>query len=219
MPTFLYNIPQSTDQLSVSQGNILNNFGILGSIAGNTNAASASLNDTSGFDWLYLATQTASPPSAALFPSGTVGLYSFNNTTSGQNELYVNKTNQSTVTQIPITASILSTTSSPANNSNGWTYTPSGLLIMWGKSDTGSTNAGSYVISFPGGFPAFAKIFNMQLTPISLGSADPNSSYNMQAVLTAGQNFTVYQTSRSRQAQSTNFTQFFWLAIGIPTSY
>jgi hypothetical protein len=216
---FIPNIPQPTDDISVSQGQILNNFTILGAIAGNTNASSSSLNANSGFNWVYLPPQGATPPPAALFPAGNIGLYSASDTLSGQNELYVNKTNQATVVQVPMTGSILSSTSTPANNSNGWTYTPSGLLIMWGKADTGNTAAGSYVITLPVGFPQFSRIFNLMLTPIALGSADPNSSYNAQAVLTAGQNFTVYQSRRTSAASSTSFTQFFWQAIGIPTAY
>jgi hypothetical protein len=220
MPVFLPNIPQPTDQLSVSQGNILNNFTILGAIAGNTNPSSASINANSGFNWIYLPTQAGSiPPSGASFAAGNVGIYSATDPVTGQNELYVNKTNQTTVMQIPITGSILSVTSAPGNNSNGWAYLGGGILWMWGRGNTGNVAAGSYVIPLPGGFPAFSQVFNIQLTPIANGSSDPKSSFNAQAALTGGQNITVYQSSRTTSGNPTNFTQFFYSIIGIPTSY
>lgn len=215
------NIPQSTDQLSVSQGQLLANNTILGAIAGNGNNSSASINVTSGFNWIYLPTQVAAiPPTGSSFAAGNVALYSSTRPSTTINELYINKQNAGpTAVQIPATASILSTNASPGNNANGWTYLPSGLLLMWGRADTGSTAIGSYVISLPGGFPAFSQIFNIQFTSISNGAADPNSAYAAQAVLTAGQNFTVYQTARSTQSAPTNYTKFFYSIIGIPTTY
>ena len=61
---FLWNIPQPTDQLSVSQGNILNNFTILGAIAGNSIIpnGSASLNNIAGFNFVNLANQGGTVP-------------------------------------------------------------------------------------------------------------------------------------------------------------
>lgn len=128
--SFLPNIPQPTDQISISQGNILNNFGILGAIAGNTNPASTSINNTSGFNFINFPVNTIPP---ITFPAGNIGLYAGLNPTTSQNELYINKTNQATVTQIPATASILSITSAPASATAGWTYLPSGLIIQWGS--------------------------------------------------------------------------------------
>src|SRR5262245_3975285 len=111
---FLPLTPQPNDQQSVSQGDILNNFTILGAIAGNANASSASINPTSGFNWIYLPPNGATPPAGAAFTAGNIGLYSAANAISGQNELYINKRNQATVVQVPATASILSVNSAPA---------------------------------------------------------------------------------------------------------
>ena len=69
---FLPNIPLSTDQLSVSQGNILNNFTILGAIAGNSFPSSASLATNSGFNWLYLPSNGAIPPTGSAFNEANV---------------------------------------------------------------------------------------------------------------------------------------------------
>jgi hypothetical protein len=164
---FLPNIPQSTDQLSVSQGNILTNFSILGAIAGNANPSSSSINAISGFNWLYLPPQASNPPAGATFTAGNIGLYSSNtvNSITGQNELYINKRNQATVVQIPATASILSVTSAPALNSNGWTYLPSGILMKWGFVQMNNSGA-PFSVAFASGanIPVFQQVFNIQLT-------------------------------------------------------
>lgn len=154
---YQYNIPASTDQLSVSQGDIQGNFNVLGAIAGNLNASSASLNSTSGFNWLYLPPQGAIPPASSSFTSGNVALYSANNATTSKNELYINKLNQATVTQIPATASLLSITSAPASNAKAWSYLPSGMIIQAGTIST--TGAQTFGFAFP------SQTFALVVTP------------------------------------------------------
>ncbi len=150
MPTFLPNIPLATDQLSVSQANILNNFSILGAIAGNANPASTSLNATAGFNWIDLPNNGAIPPAGSAFPATDIGLYASVNATTGRNELYINKTNPGpTVVQIPATAFFAAATS-------GWTYMPSGVLMVWG---TGTIVAGGTItVNYNSvtGFPGFS---------------------------------------------------------------
>lgn len=170
---YLPNIPQSTDQLSISQGNILNNFAILGAIAGNSSPSSSSINNTSGFNWLYLPPQGSIPPSGAAFTAGNIGLYSANSPVTSINELFINKTNQSTVVQVAATGSILSTVSAPTLNSNGWSYLPSGILIKWGNSSA----SGNATINFPtgAGTPAFTQVFSVIAIPCrTVGTGDPN---------------------------------------------
>lgn len=218
MPTFLPNKPAGTDQISVSQGDIQNNFQILGAIAGNMNPASSSINVTpgSGFNWLYLSTQGSTPPAAASFPSATVGMYSATSTTTAS-ELYINKTNQATVVQVASTASILSSISSPGNLAGGWSLLPSGILIEWGTTTLGATTAGTYPINNTGGYPTFGQIFDVQITGMSNGSSDPNSAYYVTSVLTGGSTiFTLYQAPRS--SGSVSFAKVQWVAIGIPAT-
>ncbi len=156
---FLPNIPQPNDDLSKSQGDILNNFVILGAIAGNSNPASAAINAAAGFNWLFLPTQGAIPPAGAAFPANTVGLYSAVNASSGGVELYINKTITGPgLIQIPMTASASRTA---AGVNFGWAYLPSGLKVIWGQSTatapaTSNTNVvfnnngQSGVSTFPG---------------------------------------------------------------------
>lgn len=205
---FLPSIPQSTDQLSTSQGNILNNFTVLGAIAGNGNPASTSINTSatnSGFNWLYLPPQGAIPPAGSAFPSGNVALYSAASTATGFNELYLNKTiTGPTVTQIPISAYRVGGT----NPGNGWTYLPSGLKMAWGRSTTGS--AAFVTLTYATeltNFPGFTTIYAFpQLTRISGAGTSTNF-----VTLTA-YNQTTFQVYSSAGGTA---VQFSWFVIGI----
>lgn len=206
---FLPLIPQSTDQLSTSQGDILNNFTILGAIAGNANAASAAINSSSGFNWIYLPSQGAIPPAGSAFPAANIGLYSATNPTTSKNELYVNKTNQATVKQIPMTASSLSIASAPASNAGGWTYLPSGLLLKFGNSTANGNTAFTFAALNPGA-PAFTQVLSMVLTPAYSNASDGNGFVRLSNFTGAG--FNAYGSQRT--TTSTQAVSFQYLAIG-----
>lgn len=206
---FLPNIPQSTDQLSVSQGDILNNFTILGAIAGNANVSSASINATSGFNWVYLPPNGATPPAGAAFTAGDIGLYSAASPVTAQNELYVNKRNQATVVQIPATASILSVTSAPAALSAGWTYLPSGILLKWAANIAAN---GQTTITFPvaANIPAFNTCLTVLVQIADGGAGDVNKAVRLTGV--AAVSFNVYGSARTTTGASA--VTFTYLAIG-----
>lgn len=116
------NIPQATDQLSKSQGDILGNFQFLNTIASGI------------FD---APVQGIAPTITA----GDTGLYTFLNAGTGRNEMYII---DSTGATYPITASTQSI--------NGWTQLPSGIKVAWGQfSATGAaTFLYSTIPAFPG---------------------------------------------------------------------
>jgi len=156
--TFLPNIPAATDIIAVSQGNIQNNFQVLGAIAGNgTAGASYSINSSAGFNWIYLPPQGVIPPASSSFPTGNIGLYSANNGITDQNELWINKQNgtggSAVTVQVPATASILGITPAPGNASSGWSYLPSGILIQWGIVTGVVRNTVNGPYNFPIAFP------------------------------------------------------------------
>lgn len=157
---FLPNIPLSTDQLSISQGNIQNNFQILGAIAGNANASSASLNANSGFNWVYLPVQGATPPAGAAFVAGQIGIYSAANASTGFNELYINKTTSLGVVQLPMTGYVQGGT----NAANGWCYLPCGLKMAWGRATLTSAGGGSFTVIYANEIPTFPG-FTTQTSP------------------------------------------------------
>jgi hypothetical protein len=204
---YLYNIPQGTDKLSISQANTLNNFVILGAIAGNASASSTSINATSGFNWVYLPPQGSIPPAGSAFTAGNVALYSALNSGSGQNELYINRTNpSSTVIQIPLTAYNSGTVSGASAVS--WGYLPSGMLMISGKN---ITSGGTVTITFAstGGlasFPGFSSyVSSIQLTPVNPATSAVSMrviSFNLSQAVVGLVNGTADQT-------------FFWTATGL----
>lgn len=208
---FLPLIPQATDQLSVSQGNILNNFTILGAIAGNGNASSSSINISSGFNWIYLPSQGATPPTGSAFTANNIGLYSATNATSGKNELYINKQNQATTVQIPATASVLSVTSAPASNSGMWTYLPSGLIL---KSGNASGVLSGLLTVTPSAGPAFTQILSVIVCPFN-GSAVTDLDFAVRLVdINSATTFRIYISNRSTTGAASGQTGYQFLAIG-----
>lgn len=207
---FLWDIPDSTDQLSTSQADILNNFTILGAIAGNTSAASSSINATSGFNWVYLPANGSNPPAGSAFPATQVALYGALNSTTSTNEIFINKTNQSTVVQVPATASILSTTSSPSIGSGGWTYLPSGIILKFGTA-TGLTGSATVTVASGGAVPVFNQILTVLLTPYNTTAGDQNFSVRLVSINNTTQ-FTVYVSPRTTTGSATGGISY--VAIG-----
>ena len=199
------NIPQSTDFLSVSQGDILNNFTALSTYL-NVNHVDFNGADQGKHKWVTFPVQSGNPP--IVFNAGELAVYSFLSPVTGVNELYINKTNQVTVVQNTITASILSTSSAPANNSSGWSYLPSGILIKWGN---GNAN-GNTAITFPvaATIPVFNQVFSVQLTTYANSAADTNTFVRLSAFTTLG--FNCYGSSRASVAAAAGSFQY--LAIG-----
>lgn len=206
---YLPNIPQATDQLSISQGNILNNFTILGAIAGNANPSSDSINSTAGFNWILLPSQGAIPPAGSAFPAGTVALYSATNSTTSKNELYINKTNQATVTQIPVTASSLSITSAPALNTGGWTYLPSGMLLKFGNGSANGNTAFTFAALNPGS-PAFTQVLSIVLCTAYSNASDGDGFARLSSFTNLG--FNAFGSART--TVTTKAVLFQYLAIG-----
>src|SRR5579872_1784176 len=130
------NIPQPNNPLSQSQGDIVNNFSAIFNLIGvnHVNFGSA---DQGKHMWITYPSQGATPPAGSGFASTELGTYNAVYATTTQQELFINKTNQATVVQVPMTASLLSTNSAPASNFGMWTYLPSGLILKSGN-DSGT---------------------------------------------------------------------------------
>lgn len=204
---FLYNIPQSTDQLSISQGNLLNNMGILGAIAGNATANSASLNPTVGFNFTNFALQSNAPATGA----NQMALYTYTNPNTTKQELYIQR--QSTAAGVPATPASIPMTAAAVSGNRGWTYLPSGALMIWGQSAIvgGGTailfnNAGSGGIN---SFPGFTLNSSLNIT-IGVNSSPslPLSGIYLSA-------FTPTGSSGGFTAVSNQTYTFFWSAVGI----
>lgn len=199
------NIPQPTDQLAVSQADILGNFAAIQTLI-NVNHVDFASGDQGKHKWVTLPVQTPSPPIA--FNPGELALYSFLNPTTSVNELYINKTNQFAVVQVPMTASILSTNSAPVGGTQGWSYLPSGILLKWGfGTATGSTD---FLFPVAADIPAFTAVFSMNLTALTLGIIDPDIAVTLSGFNNLG--YRAYGSNRTTTGAAACLFQY--LAIG-----
>lgn len=190
------NIPQATDQISVSQADLLNNFIALSTFL-NVNHVDFASADQGKHKFVSFPQQGSSPAT-----SGTeVALYCKVSSLTGAPELFYRDANSST--DIEFTSYV--------NNVDGWTRFPSGVLIKWGN----ATANGATSINFPVGatYPVFTNVFSAQVTPNTLGGAnvDPDTFVTVNAISTT--QLTVYGSARSTTgAKAANFT---YLVIGV----
>ncbi len=203
--TYDPNIPMATDLLSQSQSDIQSNFAAIKALI-DINHATFGNAQEGKHKYVELPVQTPSPPIA--FAAGEVALYSFLNATTVQNELYINKTNQATVTQIPATASILSTNSNPGSNVAGWTYLPSGILLKWGNGSANGLTAILYPVA--GTIPVFTNVMSVQITTAYGNAADGDGFVRLQNFSNTG--FSAYGSARTTVTNKA--VQFQYLAIG-----
>jgi len=204
------NIPQPNNLLSQSQDDILNNFQAIQTLIGinhvNFNAA-----DQGKHKWVTYPQQAATPPAGSGFLATELGAYNAVYTLTNQNELYINKTNQATVVQVPSTASVLSANSAPAQNTQGWTLLPSGILLRWGNfSGFTGLNTVTMTSSAAGG-PVPTQILSVQLTAYDPSAGDVNFAVRLANIISNSQ-FNVYISSRTNTGAGTGGFQ--WLVIG-----
>jgi len=203
---FNFDIPHAGDVPSISQGEILDNFVALGTIAGNGTPGSNCLDTVIGFRFIRFSDRANSPPNVAQFPVNVSGLYSHIHATTGFSEIYINKPIAGGLAiQVPMTAT--QTRGNP--NYDGWTYLPSGVKMVWGFGTMNGVS--SLVVNYNSvtGFPGFT---NLSATPIVTryaGGATSAASFVFVSAYTQT-SFTVH---RSVNGTSGN-VDFTWMAIG-----
>lgn len=156
MCAFQSNIPQPTDQLNISQVDLLDNFGAISTYV-DVNHVPFGSADAGKHAFITFPVQSVAP----VFATGEEGLYNKVFATTTKSELYVHKQyNASSTADIPFTASTL-TLSAPVSGAGGWTYLPSGIYITWGR----LTVNGDTTITLAN--PPPTQILSVQLTPIT----------------------------------------------------
>ena len=179
------NIPASTDLLSQSQADIQNNFIAIGTL---------------------------------LSPNGNAAITEFA-TTSATNMAIYTKTSALTARPemfILRNSTIANPNANPPNpieftsatyNATGWTRLPSGILLKWGTSGSGSPNT-EIVVTFPSGgtVPDFTAIFSVQISMVG-SSGDTGNMF-----LTSFNITTIRAWYSSGTSNSRTYTYF---AIGI----
>ena len=186
---YLPNIPQATDQLSVSQGDILINFQGINTFLNVNHEAFPSAN-AGKHKFVSFPVQAGNPGTTPT----ELAMYSKTSTLSAAPELFIQRANNGTVVEF----------TSSSQTANGWTRLPSGILLKWGtQALTGVT---PQVITFPVGanIPVFNLCLNVQLTPFQIV---PLGGFIWQLSVFSNINFTVNYT-----AGATGFFTYF--AIG-----
>ncbi len=202
MPASDYNslIPQPTDQPSVSQNQLLLNFGAIMDLIDVDHVDFQAV----GAGWHNKVTLPVQDP-APTFAAGNIGLYNFLDPVTAVNELYFE--NQLGVAS-PISSSLLSTDSTPNNDVPGWFYLPCGMLVKFGS----GVATGSTTITFPvaATIPVFTQVMWAYPMCRATGVGDPNTSVSVSSFSATG--ITVYGSARTTIAPAA--ASFGYLAIG-----
>jgi len=169
------NIPQASQRLKDSQADLLANFQAIKQLIDVNHGTFGSASEGKHTKVTY---PVQSP--APTFSAGDLGTYSFLNSSTNKNELYVHKIQNATTADIPLTASILSA-STPAQGAGGWTYLPSGIYMNWGS---GNGN-GLTTITITN--PPPNQLLSIQLTPFSSGTTYANLEIRLVDILSNSQ--------------------------------
>ena len=173
-------IPQSTDSGRDSQPAILANFQAIKQLIDVNHDTFGAANEGK-HNQVSLPSQGAAPA----FLATETGFYNKVYATTTKNESYIHNQTLAATSEIPFSASVLSTTA-PAAGMNWWTYLPSGLLMM-GVSY--STVGGVETHNIPVGptWPVFNEIFNIMVMPYDAAAGDVNFAIRLIGGLGATQ--------------------------------
>lgn len=155
------NIPLGADIPKNSQPQILANFQGIQTLV-NVDHVTFDLGNQGMHNKITLPVQVPMP---ALLANN--GFFNFLHPATAKNQTYIHNQTFAATSDIPMSASILSSAASVID-SNGWTYLPSGIILRW---DRQAVVAGPQIITLPAlpGFVAFTTIFQVMLTPATAG--------------------------------------------------
>lgn len=163
MPPYYNNIPQATDRISQSQGQILANFAELQTaFSANHVSLGTALPPDGQHNVVSYALQA---PGFAIPAVANIYTYKLNSTLTAQDELYMARYVAPASPynfDVPITARQYTI----APDVQGWTYLPSGMLMKWGDVNVVGGNAH---IAFPAAatIPVFNQAMVASVVPYS----------------------------------------------------
>lgn len=198
--TYNPNIPQPTDILSQSQGDLLANFQALDAWV-NINHVSFGSPDEGKHAKIAFPVQSLAPT----FLAGEIGLYNLLSPITGVNQLYIVNSAGATT---EVNASVLSTNANPGNNVAGWARLPSGVLLKWGNGTANGNTA--FVFPVAATIPVFTNVMSMQVTTFTNNVADTDTFVRLSAFTNVG--FNAYGSARTTAVAAA--ASFQYLAIG-----
>jgi hypothetical protein len=176
-------IPQPADRLKDSQPQILENFSQIYNLIG-VNHANFNTANAGKHNLVTMPVQAANPATTAT----EMALYTRTSALTGAPELAIRRASSGTITEM--TAGLLAAT--------GWCYLPSGILMKWGNTATGA-----FPVNLNAVGPAYATLYNVQLTTRGGGAA----SYAMVLSTTTAASLTV--------ATNGAITTIYWVTLGV----
>ena len=188
------NIPQPTDQLTDSQGALLNNFLAVRS-AWIVNHVEFDLANEGKHTHVSLPEQAAGPTTLA----DEIAVYSKLSTLTSLTELFVRK--EGNTAEIEFTSAIAGTP--------GWTRLPSGILLKWGAASR-IGDADVLLVADPT-IPVFSIIFSVQLTIVSGLGSDVDNAVRVTHFNNPAQ-FSVFASPRT--TTGTKLVNFEYFIIG-----
>ena len=201
MPSYSPNVPQATDDPSLSQSQMLQNFQVLATDFAINHGPYSGVNEGKH----TVITMPVQSP-AHTFLSTEIGLQNLDAAPSNQPDIWLTRGNAGQ--SFPMTGFANGAVS--GNNATAWTYLPSGFLIIGGKL---TTSAGTVSVTFNtsasgglDGFPGFTTfVCYILATPINAGASVQTikvTSFNTTSATFALVNGAVDET-------------FFWTALGL----
>jgi len=180
-------IPQPGDQPKDSQPQILTNFAAIKTLI-DVNHVTFDAAGEGKHKFITLPVQAAAPVLTT-----DNGLYNKNYAGTTKNETYIHNQTFAGTSDIPFTASILST-SNPVSADDGWTYLPSGILLRWVW--VTSVAGGTETIDLTGLLPAFNTIIGALVTPFDNVVGDSDFAVRL-AIIPDANHVDVYFSKRT----------------------
>lgn len=155
------NVPQATQRINDTQVLILQNFMNISTLI-DVNHVTFGAAGEGKHKWIHFPRQTdvVGPPVTGPSTVGTDDLAVFAKLGTTGTQLFLRRSN------IAVGGAAINFTELNApNNNNGWTYLPSGLLLVWGRVPiTNTETIPSAGAPYPTGFPGFTQIYNVQIS-------------------------------------------------------
>lgn len=191
------NIPQAGDQISQSQGQLLQNFQAINTLV-NVNHVDFASADAGKHKFVTFPEQGGNPGTGA----AEVALFA-------KHSIYGMATTELFI-QDPSNGTAYDITSSFAGN-NGWTFLSSGLLVMWGFGNATGDTGNVTITQLPGGTgPLFSAIYYFSAQSYRFGGV-PTNDY-VQVTNFNATTFRLFCSERTTMnAANVNYR---WLAIG-----
>ena len=187
-------IPQATDQIDQSQGDLLANFQALKQLIDINHSTFGTATEGK-----HAKVEIPNLGVTPAFGAGDAVFY--NNTTplTGNGQLFLKP--PSSGTPIPVTAR--------GGTAKGWAYLPSGILLKWGVAN----GSGLVTAVFPVGatFPVFTSTFSAQVSVEALGGGD----FDRAARISSFNNTQIQVYCSRRTTTGATSASFRYLVMGI----